>query len=99
MNGKCRFAVAAEILTLRRSPESPESIVRDDRNPSPYQRAGIHGVRAVVRPEADGRGRLWARPGARRDLRFPRAALLGALLFRAEGRERQDRGGDLERRP
>ena len=38
-------------------------------------------------------------PRARRDFRLPRAALLRALLFRVEGRERQDRGGDLEIRP
>src|ERR1700694_3243109 len=63
---------------------------RDDRNRSLYQRARIHGVRAVLRAEAHGGGRLWTCPGARRDLRLPRRALLWALLFRPERRERQD---------
>src|SRR6266851_8739710 len=72
---------------------------RHDRSRSPYQRTGIHGVRTVLRPETDGGGCLWPCPGARRNLGFPRAALLRALLLRAEGRERQDRGGDLEGRP
>src|SRR5882762_11307403 len=73
--------------------------IRHDRSRSPYQRTGIHGVRTVLRPETDGGGCLWPCPGARRNLRFSRAALLRALLFRVEGRERQDRGGDLEGRP
>src|SRR6266568_2289096 len=72
---------------------------RHDRSRSPYQRTGIHGVRTVLRPETDGGGCLWPCPGARRDFRLSRAAFLRALLLRAEGRERQDRGGDLEIRP
>ena len=70
----------------------------DARSRTPAQRARIHGVRTVLRAEADGGGRLWPCPGPRRNLRVPRAALLRPLLFRAEGRERQDRGGDLEGR-
>src|ERR1700686_1414449 len=72
--------------------------IRDVASRTPYQRTGIHGVRTVLRLEADGGGRLWACPGARRNLRFSRRPLLRALLFRAEGRERQDRGGGLEGR-
>src|SRR6267143_7330584 len=72
---------------------------RHDRSRSPYQRTGIHGVRTILRPEADGGGRLWTCPSARRNLRLPRAALFRALLFCAQGRERQDRGGDLENGP
>src|ERR1700731_4241388 len=67
---------------LVRQPEKPDSIVRDDRCRSPDQRAGIHRVRTVLRAAADGRGRLWPCPGARRNLRLPRAAFLRALLFR-----------------
>src|ERR1700761_5480877 len=63
------------------------------------QRARIHRHRTVLRAETHGRGHLWPCPGARRDFRLPRAAFLRALLFCAQGRERQDRGGDLERRP
>src|SRR3979490_3440116 len=72
---------------------------RHDRSRSPYQRTAIHGVRTVLRPETDGGGCLWPCPGARRDFRLSRAAFLRPLLLRAEGRERQDRGGDLEIRP
>src|SRR3984885_5100919 len=79
--------------------KKPDSITRDDCSRSPDQCTGIHGVRTLLRPEADGGGRLWPCPGARRNLRLSRTALLRALLFRAEGRERQDRGGDLEGRP
>src|SRR6266852_5883473 len=73
--------------------------IRHDRSRSPSQRTGIHGVRTVIRPQADGGGCLRPCPGARRNLGFSRGPLLRALLFRAEGRERQDRGGDLEGRP
>ena len=79
---------------LRAACEKSDSIV-DDRSRSPAQRAGIHRVRTLLRAEADGGGRLWPCPGARRNLGFSRGAFLRALLFRAEGRERQDRGGDL----
>src|SRR5665647_709587 len=72
-------------------------IVRDARTAS--KRARIHRLGALLRAETHGGGRLWACPGARGNLRLPRPALLRALLFRAEGRERQDRGGDLEGRP
>src|SRR6476620_4028960 len=75
---------------LARQAEKTESIVRDACSRTPYQRAGIYRLRTVVRPQADGGGRLRTRPGARRNLRVSRAALLRALLFRAEGRERQD---------
>src|SRR6478752_4010103 len=61
--------------------------------------AGIYRLRAVLGVEAHGRGHLWACAGARRDIRLSRRACLRPLLFRAEGRERQDRGGDLERHP
>src|ERR1700730_10065121 len=88
-----------KIPNLGASPKKCESIVPDDRNRSPDQRTGIHSVRTILRPEADGGGCLWACPGAPRNHRFSRRALLRALLFRAQGRRRQDRGGDLEVRP
>ena len=78
--------------------QKPDSIGRDARDRTPAQRARIHRLGTVLVAEADGGGRLWPCPGARRNLRLPRAAFLRALLFRAEGRERQDRGGDLEGR-
>ena len=80
------------------TPPTPESVA-DACCRKPDQRARIHRLRTVLRPEADGGGRLWPCPRPRRNLRLPRAALLRPLLFRAEGRERQDRGGDLEIRP
>src|SRR5260370_10556809 len=48
--------------------------------------------------EKDRRGRLRLRARAWRNLRLSRAAGLRPLLFRAQGRRRQDRGGDLENR-
>src|SRR5271165_477436 len=77
---------------------TPKSRI-DARSGKPDQRAGIHGLRTVLRAAADGGGCLWPCPGARRNFRFSRAAFIRALLFRAQGRERQDRGGDLEIRP
>src|SRR4029453_3477669 len=44
------------------------------------------------------RGRLRLCAGARRNFRLPRAAQLRPLLFLAQGRGRQGRGGDLEKR-
>src|SRR6476659_2670747 len=77
---------------------TPESVA-DACCRNPDQRARIYRFRAVLRPETDGRGRLWPCPRPRRNLRLPGAALVRPLLFRAEGRERQDRGSDLEIRP
>ena len=51
----------------------------------------------VVRHQADAGGRLRLRAPARRDLGLPRPAFLRPLLFRAEGRQGQDRRRDLAR--
>ena len=55
-------------------------------------------LRALGGAEEDRRGRLRLRARARRNLRLSRAALLRPLLFRAQGRKRQDRSGDLAER-
>ena len=60
------------------------------------QRRGIHRLGAVRRAQAHGRGRLRLRARARRNLRLQGPARVRPLLFRAQGRARQDRRRDLE---
>src|SRR5258708_6787529 len=90
-----RLAMTGKSPYLARKPKETESIA-DAASGKPDQRARIHRLGTLLRAEADGGGRLWPCPGTRRNFGLPRAALLRALLFRAEGRERQDRGRDLE---
>ena len=59
------------------------------------QSAGVLGVGAQRRHQAHARGRLRLCAPARRDIGLPRRPLLGPLLLRAQGRQGQDRGGDL----
>src|SRR5690242_5920589 len=77
----------------RREPDARKSCT------APGECAGIYRLRVVLGVETHRGGHLWPCAGARRDIRLSRPTRLGPLLFRTEGRERQDRGGDLERRP
>ena len=64
--------------------------------PSRRQRRRVHRLRALRRHQARARGRLRLRAPARRDLGLSRPARLRPLLFRAEGRQGEDRGRHLE---
>ncbi len=58
----------------------------------------IHRLRTVPRHQAHDGGPLRLCAPARRDLRLSRPPRLRPLLFRAEGRQVEDRGGHLEGR-
>src|SRR3569623_180606 len=90
--------VSKRFSMVRRRRNRSESDARKSCT-APGERAGIYRLRAVLGVEADRRGHLRACAGARRNIRLSRPTRLGPLLFRAEGRERQDRGVDLERLP